>query len=192
MKIAPARASAARCVGFTARQRSCAGSNIRKVSTPLPSRSLAAADDCVTTVHLHVHLKLQTVFPCLPVTCDYLYVIVGMADFRIMKLLSDKYSESTSCRLQCRTVCLAAGSKPGRRTDRTRTALAITLTCRFFEISFLVCWFTSRRFSSFRVFFGAHVPSVCPGCSAPSWWCALRRAATRSKRTQPSMCSTAG
>ena len=55
------------------------------------------------------------------------------------------------------------------RTSATGpTALASTLTCRFFEVSFLVCWFTSRRFSSFRVFFGAHVPLVCPGCSAPS------------------------
>jgi hypothetical protein len=46
------------------------------------------------------------------------------------------------------------------------TGLASILTCRFFEMSFLACWFTSRCFSSSSAFFGAHVPSVCPGCLA--------------------------
>ena len=74
-------------------------------------------------------------------------------------------------------------------TTRTGTALAITLTCRFFEMSFMACWFTSRRFSSFRVFFGAHVPSVCPGCellSVSVCWCpSLAAGAVTHLATQP-------
>jgi hypothetical protein len=62
-----------------------------------------------------------------------------------------------------------AANSSGPTTSTTGpTDLAITLTCRFFEMSFLVCWFTSRRFSSFRAFFAAHVPSVCPGCLGTS------------------------